>query len=78
MVRPKRLNTSLASSFNDPVIQLHQRPNYVSADLLIIHDATICAVIRRWQNLTGRDAVRVSDGKLFRDIEAEKEEADEY
>ena len=33
--------------------------------------------IRRWQNLTGRDAVRVSDGKLFRDIEAEKEEADE-
>jgi len=29
--------------------------------------------IRRWQNLTGRDAVRVSDGKLFRDIEAEKE-----
>ena len=25
--------------------------------------------IRRWQNLTGRDAVRVSDGKLFRDIE---------
>jgi DNA modification methylase len=34
--------------------------------------------IRRWQNLTGRDAVRVSDGKLFRDIEAEKEEADEH
>jgi DNA modification methylase len=25
--------------------------------------------IRRWQNLTGRDAVRVSDGKLFRDAE---------
>jgi DNA modification methylase len=34
--------------------------------------------IRRWQNLTGQDAVRVSDGKLFRDIEAEKEQADEY
>jgi DNA modification methylase len=34
--------------------------------------------IRRWQNLTGRDAVRVSDGKLFRDIEAEREEADEH
>jgi DNA modification methylase len=29
--------------------------------------------IRRWQNLTGRDAVRISDGKLFRDVEAEKE-----
>lgn len=29
--------------------------------------------IRRWQNLTGGDAVRMSDGKLFRDIEAEKE-----
>jgi DNA modification methylase len=29
--------------------------------------------IRRWQNLTGREAVRVSDGKLFRDLEAEKE-----
>src|SRR5215475_11612456 len=28
--------------------------------------------IRRWQNLTGRDAVRMSDGKLFRDIEAEQ------
>jgi len=28
--------------------------------------------IRRWQNLTGRDAVRVSDGKLFRDIEAQQ------
>jgi DNA modification methylase len=27
--------------------------------------------IRRWQNLTGKDAVRVSDGKLFRDIESE-------
>jgi DNA modification methylase len=33
--------------------------------------------IRRWQNLTGQDAIRVSDGKLFRDIEAEKEQADE-
>jgi DNA modification methylase len=33
--------------------------------------------IRRWQNLTGRDAVRVSDGKLFRDIEAEREQVDE-
>lgn len=30
--------------------------------------------IRRWQNLTGRDAVRVSDGRLFRDLEAEKEQ----
>ena len=30
--------------------------------------------IRRWQNLTGHDAVRASDGKRFRDIEAEKEE----
>lgn len=30
--------------------------------------------IRRGQNLTGRDAVRVSAGKLFRDIEAEKEQ----
>jgi DNA modification methylase len=33
--------------------------------------------IRRWQNLTGRDAVRTSDGKLFREIEAEKEQNDE-
>jgi DNA modification methylase len=33
--------------------------------------------IRRWQNLTGRDAVRVSDGELFRDIEVEKEQADD-
>jgi DNA modification methylase len=33
--------------------------------------------IRRWQNLTGQDAIRVSDGKFFRDIEAEKEQADE-
>jgi len=33
--------------------------------------------IRRWQNLTGRDAVRLSDGELFRDIEAEKEQCDE-
>jgi DNA modification methylase len=30
--------------------------------------------IRRWQNLTGQDAVRVKDGKLFREIEAETEE----
>jgi len=30
--------------------------------------------IRRWQNLTGLDAVRLSDGRLFRDIEAEKEQ----
>jgi DNA modification methylase len=28
--------------------------------------------IRRWQNLTGRDAVRMSDGRLFREIESEK------
>lgn len=33
--------------------------------------------IRRWQNLTGRDAVRVSDGKLFRGIEAQQEQGDE-
>jgi DNA modification methylase len=33
--------------------------------------------IRRWQNMTGQDAIRVSDGKLFRDIEAENEQADE-
>jgi DNA methylase len=33
--------------------------------------------IRRWQNLTGRDAVRVSDGMLFRDIEAKAEQGDE-
>jgi DNA modification methylase len=30
--------------------------------------------IRRWQSLTGHDAVRFSDGKLFREIEAEKEQ----
>jgi DNA modification methylase len=29
--------------------------------------------IRRWQNLSGQDAVRVKDGKLFREIEAETE-----
>jgi DNA modification methylase len=29
--------------------------------------------IRRWQNLTGQNAVRASDGLLFHDIEAEKE-----
>jgi DNA modification methylase len=33
--------------------------------------------IRRWQNLTGCDAVRSSDGKLFREIEADKEQYDE-
>ena len=33
--------------------------------------------IRRWQNLTGHDAVRSSDGKLFREIEAGKEQEDE-
>jgi DNA modification methylase len=33
--------------------------------------------IRRWQNLTGRDAVRVSDGALFRDIEVKAERGDE-
>jgi hypothetical protein len=30
--------------------------------------------IRRWQNLTGRDARRVSDSKTFREIEAEAEQ----
>ncbi len=35
----------------------------------------IDTAIRRWQNLTGRAAVRLSDGKLFREIEAEKEQA---
>ncbi|MDR3487421.1 MAG: site-specific DNA-methyltransferase [Bradyrhizobium sp.] len=33
--------------------------------------------IRRWQNLTAQDAIRVSDGKFFRDIEADNEQADE-
>lgn len=33
--------------------------------------------VRRWQNLTGRDAVRLADGKLFREIEAGKEREDE-
>ncbi|WP_284276388.1 site-specific DNA-methyltransferase, partial [Bradyrhizobium iriomotense] len=37
----------------------------------------IDTTIRRWQNLTGRDAVRLADGKLFRDIEAEREQGDE-
>jgi DNA modification methylase len=32
--------------------------------------------IRRWKNLTGRDATRASDGKLFGDIESEMEQAD--
>jgi DNA modification methylase len=31
--------------------------------------------IRRWQNLTGQDARRVSDNKTFREIEAEAEQA---
>ena len=30
--------------------------------------------IRRLQNLTGSDAIRFSDQKLFREIEAEKEQ----
>jgi DNA modification methylase len=34
----------------------------------------IDTAIRRWQNLTGSDATRLSDGKLFREIEAEKEQ----
>ena len=33
--------------------------------------------IRRWQNLTGGDAVRLSDGALFREIDAEKEQGDD-
>ncbi len=33
--------------------------------------------LRRWQNLTGRDARRASDNKTFREIEAEKEKQDE-
>jgi DNA modification methylase len=33
----------------------------------------IDTAIRRWQNLTGRAATRASDGKLFGDIEAEKD-----
>ena len=33
--------------------------------------------IRRWQNLTGRDAIRLSGGKLFREIEAGREQGDE-
>jgi DNA modification methylase len=37
----------------------------------------IDTAIRRWQNLTGRGAVRTVDGKLFRQIEAEKEQNDE-
>lgn len=32
--------------------------------------------IRRWQNLTGRAAIRVADGKLFGNIEAEKDQVD--
>jgi DNA modification methylase len=34
--------------------------------------------IRRWQNLTGRDAIRLSDGKRFCEVEAEKEQSDEH
>lgn len=34
-------------------------------------------LIRRWQNLTGEDATRLSDGRTFHDIEAEKEVGDE-
>jgi DNA modification methylase len=37
----------------------------------------IDTAIRRWQNLTGSDAIRLSDRKLFREIEAEKEQNDE-
>jgi DNA modification methylase len=33
--------------------------------------------IRRWQNMTGRDAVRATDGQLFRDIEAKMEQLDD-
>jgi hypothetical protein len=33
--------------------------------------------IRHWQNLTGREAVRLSNGRLFRDIEAERRQPDE-
>ena len=33
--------------------------------------------IRRWQNLTGQDAVRISDDKMFREVETEKEQNDE-
>lgn len=37
----------------------------------------IDTAIRRWQNLTGKDAARLSDGRLFREIEAELEDGDE-
>jgi DNA modification methylase len=37
----------------------------------------IDTAIRRWQNLTGRDAVRLTDGKLFRELEAAKEQDNE-
>jgi len=33
----------------------------------------IDTAIRRWQNLTGREARRASDKKSFREIEGEKE-----
>ena len=38
----------------------------IEADPLLVDTA-----IRRWQNLTGRDTVRSSDGKLFREVESE-------
>jgi DNA modification methylase len=37
----------------------------------------IDTAIRRWQNLTGHDAVRISDGKSFRELETEREQEDE-
>jgi DNA modification methylase len=37
----------------------------------------IDTAIRRWQNLTGHDAIRASDGKLFQELEAEKESENE-
>jgi hypothetical protein len=37
----------------------------------------IDTAIRRWQNLTGREAIRASDGKLFQEMEAEKENENE-
>jgi DNA modification methylase len=37
----------------------------------------IDTAIRRWQNLTGRDAILCNNGKLFGEIETGKERADE-
>ncbi|MGY3697473.1 DNA modification methylase [Bradyrhizobium sp. USDA 3240] len=37
----------------------------------------IDTAIRRWQNLTGQDAVRLSDGKSFRELESGREETGE-